>query len=260
MCHATLPSAMSIGGCLLLLQSWNHGSSYMGLPDDLEDIKLLLDQHSEAEEVRKIDTWGNNNIDWTVRHEEHIDAWDYRMQSIPVQEYENLGEEVILTATAYFERMRSHNEYIFCSIDVPRILHLCANVNAKPRAKIDTNVSTATDTSANVAVAEDDEGADPKDTIALGAVLAMYSGDDDDKEKLRVEVDVEASIDYRYAVIDRGITESQVRVMSWTMSMIVAKKVAVVTDKAPAILGPYSQVIKVNNLFFLSGVLGLLKI
>ncbi|KAJ7552711.1 hypothetical protein O6H91_06G118800 [Diphasiastrum complanatum] len=36
-----------------------------------------------------------------------------------------------------------------------------------------------------------------------------------------------------------------------------AKKDAVVTDKAPAALGPYSQAIKANNLLFVSGVLGL---
>ncbi|KAF2285760.1 hypothetical protein GH714_007658 [Hevea brasiliensis] len=36
------------------------------------------------------------------------------------------------------------------------------------------------------------------------------------------------------------------------------KKEAVKTDKAPAALGPYSQAIKVNNLIFVSGVLGLI--
>ncbi|CAK9869792.1 unnamed protein product [Sphagnum jensenii] len=35
------------------------------------------------------------------------------------------------------------------------------------------------------------------------------------------------------------------------------QKEAVVTDKAPAALGPYSQAIKANNLLFCSGVLGL---
>ncbi|URE12776.1 Endoribonuclease L-PSP [Musa troglodytarum] len=37
----------------------------------------------------------------------------------------------------------------------------------------------------------------------------------------------------------------------------VVKKEAVQTEKAPAALGPYSQAIKVNNLVFVSGVLGL---
>ncbi|KAJ9182662.1 hypothetical protein P3X46_006631 [Hevea brasiliensis] len=37
-----------------------------------------------------------------------------------------------------------------------------------------------------------------------------------------------------------------------------SKKEAVKTDKAPAALGPYSQAIKVNNLIFVSGVLGLI--
>ncbi|KAL5721241.1 2-iminobutanoate/2-iminopropanoate deaminase [Ranunculus cassubicifolius] len=35
------------------------------------------------------------------------------------------------------------------------------------------------------------------------------------------------------------------------------KKEAVLTDKAPAALGPYSQAIKANNMLFVSGVLGL---
>jgi len=35
------------------------------------------------------------------------------------------------------------------------------------------------------------------------------------------------------------------------------QKEAVVTDKAPAALGPYSQAIKSGNLVFCSGVLGL---
>ncbi|XP_022768056.1 reactive Intermediate Deaminase A, chloroplastic-like [Durio zibethinus] len=35
-------------------------------------------------------------------------------------------------------------------------------------------------------------------------------------------------------------------------------KEAVATDKASAMLGPYSQAIKANNLFFVSGVLGLI--
>ena len=28
---------------------WNHPASYRGLPSELEDIRLLLDQRSEAE-------------------------------------------------------------------------------------------------------------------------------------------------------------------------------------------------------------------
>uniref|UniRef100_A0A2P2JWR2 Endoribonuclease L-PSP family protein n=2 Tax=Rhizophora mucronata TaxID=61149 RepID=A0A2P2JWR2_RHIMU len=37
-----------------------------------------------------------------------------------------------------------------------------------------------------------------------------------------------------------------------------SRKEAVKTDKAPAALGPYSQAIKLNNLLFVSGVLGLI--
>ncbi|KAA3479477.1 serine/threonine-protein phosphatase 7 long form-like protein [Gossypium australe] len=46
LCQAMEPDKMSIAGCLLLLHSWawwNHRSSYVGLPKQLEDIRSLLD-------------------------------------------------------------------------------------------------------------------------------------------------------------------------------------------------------------------------
>ncbi|KAG8478892.1 hypothetical protein CXB51_028738 [Gossypium anomalum] len=67
MCEATRPNKAKIGGCLSLLQSWarfcspllrprvNHPytfpliTSYVGIPTSLEDIRLLLDQRSEAQ-------------------------------------------------------------------------------------------------------------------------------------------------------------------------------------------------------------------
>ncbi|MFQ6652448.1 hypothetical protein Gotur_024308, partial [Gossypium turneri] len=72
MCGATRSRRAKIGGCLSLLQSWarfcfpflhhrvnhpytfplvtrcNHPASYRGLPSELEDIRLLLEQRSEA--------------------------------------------------------------------------------------------------------------------------------------------------------------------------------------------------------------------
>ncbi|PPR85490.1 hypothetical protein GOBAR_AA35202 [Gossypium barbadense] len=74
MCRATRPKKAKIGGCLSLLQSWarfrfpflrprvyhpytfplitrwNHSASYVRISTSLEDIRLLLDQRSEAEE------------------------------------------------------------------------------------------------------------------------------------------------------------------------------------------------------------------
>ncbi|MFQ6665705.1 hypothetical protein Gotur_032332, partial [Gossypium turneri] len=73
MCGATLPNKVKIGGCLSLLQSWarfrfpflrprvdhpytfslitrwNQPASYARLPTSLENIRLLLDQQSEAQ-------------------------------------------------------------------------------------------------------------------------------------------------------------------------------------------------------------------
>ncbi|MBA0675205.1 hypothetical protein Goari_016760 [Gossypium aridum] len=75
LCRATQLDKMLIGGYLLLLQSWawwripflrhkvtdlymfplvtrwNHGLSYVKLPDELEDVRLLLDQRSEIKYV-----------------------------------------------------------------------------------------------------------------------------------------------------------------------------------------------------------------
>ncbi|XP_052882258.1 serine/threonine-protein phosphatase 7 long form homolog [Gossypium arboreum] len=52
MCWATRPNKAKIGDCLSLLKSWarwNHSASYARLPTCLEDIRLLLDQRSEAQ-------------------------------------------------------------------------------------------------------------------------------------------------------------------------------------------------------------------
>ncbi|KAG8496570.1 hypothetical protein CXB51_007683 [Gossypium anomalum] len=136
--RAMNPRSASIGGCLLLLQSWNHGSSYVGLPEVLKDIRFLLDQRSEVEfkwmpyadtdviscispkvfcnrqmwdanvpltvyatfgwrqrispspqdlkDLHKVDMQGKDNINRLMRHEENIEAWDHRMQSILVRE------------------------------------------------------------------------------------------------------------------------------------------------------------------------------
>ncbi|MFQ6632582.1 hypothetical protein Gotur_009827, partial [Gossypium turneri] len=70
MCRVTPPTKAKIRGCLSLLQSWArfHFSflrhqvdhpytfplimSYVGIPTALEDIRLLLDQRSEAQDPK----------------------------------------------------------------------------------------------------------------------------------------------------------------------------------------------------------------
>ncbi|MBA0638086.1 hypothetical protein Godav_028998 [Gossypium davidsonii] len=52
MCGTTPPNKAKIRGCLSLLQSWarwNHLASYVGIPTAFENIRLLLDQQSEAQ-------------------------------------------------------------------------------------------------------------------------------------------------------------------------------------------------------------------
>ncbi|XP_052885240.1 serine/threonine-protein phosphatase 7 long form homolog [Gossypium arboreum] len=76
MCGAMLLNKAKIGGCLSLLQSWarfrfpflrprmdhpytfplitrwNRSASYVGIPNSLEDIRLLLDQRSDTQHVK----------------------------------------------------------------------------------------------------------------------------------------------------------------------------------------------------------------
>ncbi|MBA0683857.1 hypothetical protein Goari_025484 [Gossypium aridum] len=95
MCWATQPGKIKIGGCILQLQSWNHGPSHVGLPTELQDIWLLLDQRSEVEfewtpyedpviqEVIPEEFLVNPNIwymkpneNWLVFHSKHINMWN----------------------------------------------------------------------------------------------------------------------------------------------------------------------------------------
>ncbi|KAG8479458.1 hypothetical protein CXB51_029671 [Gossypium anomalum] len=61
MCRATPPNKVKIEGCIhyynhglgfafhFYVLEWNHSTSYVGIPTTLEDIRLLLDQRSEAQ-------------------------------------------------------------------------------------------------------------------------------------------------------------------------------------------------------------------
>ncbi|MBA0620258.1 hypothetical protein Godav_006012 [Gossypium davidsonii] len=103
------------------IMRWNHWPSYVGLLDELEDVRLLLEQRSKTEVLyvypkiifcipvevldnremwdanvplistrrwkcmnwTRVDMWGKNDEDWA---ENHIQAWDHRMKPIPVRE------------------------------------------------------------------------------------------------------------------------------------------------------------------------------
>ncbi|KAG8473404.1 hypothetical protein CXB51_035706 [Gossypium anomalum] len=44
-----LPAPTKVMGLVVTtISTWNHGPSYVGLPEELEDFRLLLDQSSEA--------------------------------------------------------------------------------------------------------------------------------------------------------------------------------------------------------------------
>ncbi|PPD74524.1 hypothetical protein GOBAR_DD28551 [Gossypium barbadense] len=70
-----------------LVMRWNHRPSYMRLPNELENVRLLLDQRSKIEfrykqrippslqdmnEPYKLSMRGKNDEDWTEKHNEHI--------------------------------------------------------------------------------------------------------------------------------------------------------------------------------------------
>ncbi|KAG8487087.1 hypothetical protein CXB51_020639 [Gossypium anomalum] len=139
MCGATLPNKAKIGGCLSLLQSWarfrfpflgprvdhpytfplitSRSASYVGIPNSLEDIRLLLDQRSDTQTpyddpaIRVVipDEYFQNPNAWHVKvplvfDEEHkvdlrllnmdcprywsgyIDMWENRYDYIPTRE------------------------------------------------------------------------------------------------------------------------------------------------------------------------------
>ncbi|KAG8496658.1 hypothetical protein CXB51_007796 [Gossypium anomalum] len=97
MCKATPPNKAKIGGCLSLLQSWaqfhfpflrprvnhpyifplimrwKHSTSYVGIPTALEDIRLLLDQRSEAQEPEVLDD--QHRIDLRQTNMNWLDPW-----------------------------------------------------------------------------------------------------------------------------------------------------------------------------------------
>ncbi|MBA0735551.1 hypothetical protein Gogos_019390, partial [Gossypium gossypioides] len=194
---------------------WDHGPSYVELPEVLEDIRFLLDQRSEFEfgwrkrispspqelkDLHKVDMRGKDNINWSVRHEEHIEAWDRRMQSIPVREQFFLADTAAvdnyltwfrvvdksyLLSPEERSRQIQTKRYIFRSLNILRILHPYKNVNVEPRVRTVSNVPTATDTSAHAAV---DGDVDARYLFSIqspkGVALATYSGDDDEEEEI----------------------------------------------------------------------------
>ncbi|MBA0749559.1 hypothetical protein Gogos_003471 [Gossypium gossypioides] len=111
--------------------------------------------------------------------------------------------------------------------------HFDPDVDAEPRVRTDTDVSTTTDASAHATVNGDvdtqylsdvlkiwgilrfhaykkyDDGADPKNTIAQRIVVGTYLDDDDNEEKVYKPLTfllILVSIDDRYAIMDGGIT------------------------------------------------------
>ncbi|MFQ6652855.1 hypothetical protein Gotur_024536, partial [Gossypium turneri] len=134
MCGATRPRRAKIGGCLSLLQSWarfrfpflrprvnhpytfplvtrwNHPASYCGLSSELEDIRLLLEQRSEAE------------FQWTPYEDPAIRAVIPKEQPIPADpevfddhhkiDLRLLGTDWPRYWSEYTEMWENQNEYL----------------------------------------------------------------------------------------------------------------------------------------------------
>ncbi|KAK5838947.1 hypothetical protein PVK06_007695 [Gossypium arboreum] len=93
MCRVTPSNEAKIGGCLSLLQSWarfcfpflrprmnhpitfslimrwNYLASYVGIPTALEDIRLLLDQRSEAQSYAMLE-----HMAWCISFPDDFDS------------------------------------------------------------------------------------------------------------------------------------------------------------------------------------------
>ncbi|MBA0597640.1 hypothetical protein Gorai_007440 [Gossypium raimondii] len=155
--------------------------SYMGLSEELEDIRPLLDQHlkTEFEWMLYIDTdviscillemWDNRQM-WVAKvslHEEHIEAWDRRAiltrsQTIFRSGHGDVGAEPHVGADADVRIATNENT----DTDVYAVI----NENIDARYLSDTTE-------------KDDYAADPEETTVQWVVLDTYLGDDDDDEK-----------------------------------------------------------------------------
>ncbi|MFQ6630715.1 hypothetical protein Gotur_008998 [Gossypium turneri] len=94
---------------------WNHEPSHVGLPTELQDIRLLLDQRSEAEDlaipevihekffvnpniwhvkvslvvyatIEMHETDRRLNENWPVFYSQHINMWNNRYDFLPTHE------------------------------------------------------------------------------------------------------------------------------------------------------------------------------
>ncbi|MFQ6655016.1 hypothetical protein Gotur_025749, partial [Gossypium turneri] len=145
MCRATRPRKAKIGGCLLLLQSWarfrfpflrpqvdhpytfplitrwNHPASYARLLTSLEDIRLLLDQQSEAHfqwtpyedpiiraVIPHVQTECHGNFDVDNRFPWHLRFWSYYIQMWEDRyDYIPTRESIIVSELACMQKYMS---------------------------------------------------------------------------------------------------------------------------------------------------------
>ncbi|MFQ6628813.1 hypothetical protein Gotur_008086 [Gossypium turneri] len=194
---------------------WNHGQSYVGVPDELENIRLLLDQCSKPRLITyPFQTYINYAMILyaTVEmHESNRVLWQFRIESIPARESffstDTVEFDDYLTwfravGKPYLLPPEVRSRYIFRGIDVSRVLHPHIDVDVEPHVEKDTDVFTATNDDTDVddhVVVDDDvdtqylfnstteehyDAVDPKEMIAQGAVLGIYSGDDDDEKQV----------------------------------------------------------------------------
>ncbi|KAH1131081.1 hypothetical protein J1N35_002459 [Gossypium stocksii] len=69
---ANFTSSSGLPLYILTHNKWNHGPSYVRLPDKLRDMRLLLNQLSEAE--------GRTNGNWTKFHAQYINILSNRYE------------------------------------------------------------------------------------------------------------------------------------------------------------------------------------
>ncbi|MBA0795831.1 hypothetical protein Gohar_006662 [Gossypium harknessii] len=115
-----------------------------------------------------------NDDDWREMHKNYIEAWDRRMKFLSICEpffsvntmaylkylswFKVISKSYLLSRRARRNRMTSSSSALpEEGIDVPRILHPDANINAKPNVGLEANACTFTDddTDTNVEVSVD---------------------------------------------------------------------------------------------------------
>ncbi|MBA0556063.1 hypothetical protein Golob_026197, partial [Gossypium lobatum] len=92
---------------------WNNPARHNGIPTELEDIQLALDQQTEEEkldDLHKIDLRGKHKEDWPTFHKKYIKMWQRRYDYFSTCEPFLVPE--LATSADYMDWFR-HNDKLY---------------------------------------------------------------------------------------------------------------------------------------------------